>query len=150
MAEKITAIRQRSTREVFEDHLSKRAEGQVEEDIAQNYSEDVIVLSGTGIHLGHEGAQEAADMLDRLLPNANYTYRTKLVKGEYAFLEWSADSEGGFACDGADSFVIRNGLIMAQTLHYTVRGGTPRAYGDDSDLRDDDAEDFDGYGDEAL
>jgi hypothetical protein len=33
---------------------------------------------------------------------------------------WTAISEVGQVRDGADSFVIRDGHIVAQTIHYTI------------------------------
>lgn len=41
-------------------------------------------------------------------------------QGEVGFLEWTAEADGGRVDDGADSYVIRNGRIVAQTIHYTV------------------------------
>lgn len=130
MSQRATAIRQRSAREVFEDHLKKRQQGQLEEDITLNYSEDVVLLTGSGIHLGHDGVRECTRILQEYLPEANYDYRTKLVKAEFAFLEWSGTSKKGIVCDGADSYVIRNGFIVAQTIHYRIK---VTATGDDSD-----------------
>lgn len=37
-----------------------------------------------------------------------------------AFLEWSAMSPHAKVTDGADSYLIRNGRIIVQTIHYTV------------------------------
>ncbi len=54
------------------------------------------------------------------LPQATFQYRTRLVDGEMAFLEWTAQAEGTEVKDGADSFLIRDGRILAQTIHYTV------------------------------
>jgi hypothetical protein len=113
----------RSTREVFEDHLNKRMKGQTEQDIEQNYAEDVVLLTGTGIFRGREGVRQSAAELAHYVPDATFTYRTRLVEGENAFLEWEAQSSRGPVCDGADGFVIRDGRIVAQTIHYTVRDG---------------------------
>ena len=45
---------------------------------------------------------------------------------EYALLEWRADSDDNAVHDGVDSFVIRNGKIVMQAVHYTLR--RPAAY----------------------
>lgn len=55
------------------------------------------------------------------LPEATFEYRTRLVEGEMGFLEWSGRSASTLADDGADSYLIRDGRIVAQTIHYTVR-----------------------------
>lgn len=110
----------RTPREVFEDHLEKRSHGQVEEDILTNYADDVILLTGLDIYRGHDGVRQAAHNLHHYLPDATYIYHTKRVADHYAFLEWHSDSPKGQVQDGADSFVIENGKIVAQTIHYTV------------------------------
>jgi hypothetical protein len=47
-----------------------------------------------------------------------------LVVGNYAFLEWRGDAERVTVEDGADSFVIHDGRIVMQSIHYTVRHRT--------------------------
>ena len=80
------------------------------------------MLNGDGVFRGHEGVRQLKQRLDRDLPGARYRYQACVVDGEVAFLEWSAEAaDGGGVCDGADSFVIRQGRIVAQTIHYTVR-----------------------------
>jgi hypothetical protein len=112
----------RSAQEVFEDHLRLRKEHRTEEDIDRNYAEALVVLSGTGKNLGRDGIRETARELANYLPNGTWEYANVLVEGEYAFLEWTASSDNGVVCDGADSFVIRDGRIVFQSIHYTVHG----------------------------
>jgi hypothetical protein len=59
-------------------------------------------------------------LLREQLPCTAYEYRTRLVEGEIAFLEWAARCPTSRVEDGADSFLIRGGRIVAQTIHYTV------------------------------
>jgi hypothetical protein len=42
------------------------------------------------------------------------------LDGEFAFLEGCATSDSAEATEGADSFVIRDGKILFQTIHYKV------------------------------
>ncbi len=109
-----------TTADVFEDHLEKRLQGKVEEDIAANYAEHVILLTGTGMYKGHAGVRESAAELQHYLKDAKFSYDNKLVEGVYAFLEWSAKSHDRKVCDGADSFVIKDGKIVFQSIHYSV------------------------------
>ena len=108
----------RTTTEVLHDHLSKRLEGDVDADIADNYAENVTVLSGSGEFRGHEGVRMAADELARLVGAGTFTYTQTLVSGDYAFLEWTADGESQVK-DGADSFVVEKGRIVMQSIHYS-------------------------------
>ncbi|MBA3640869.1 MAG: nuclear transport factor 2 family protein [Acidobacteria bacterium] len=117
----------RTARVVFEDHLRITKEGSVEEDLARNYAANLVVLTGRGLFHGHDGLRQLADVLRRELPNCTFTYRTQLVEGDVAFLEWTARADGARVDDGADSYVIRDGRIMAQTIHYTVTPEPPKA-----------------------
>ncbi|HEX7025746.1 MAG TPA: nuclear transport factor 2 family protein [Gammaproteobacteria bacterium] len=111
----------RTAYNILRDHLEKARLGKIEDDLARNYAEDVVLLTGYGVHRGHEGARDLEQLLQRQLPDARFTYRTIEVEGDVGFLEWSAtSSNGNYVNDGADSYVIRNGRIVAQTIHYTV------------------------------
>jgi len=110
----------RTTTEVIQDHLTCRLHGDAESDL-RNYAEDVVLLTGSGRYNGHEGLRAAAAELNRLVgEDARYTYNETLVAGPYAFLQWSAQADGqARVTDGADSFVVEDGLIVLQTIHYT-------------------------------
>jgi hypothetical protein len=114
-------LRNRPAREVFEDHLRTAREWSFEEDIERNFSKECVVLSRHGIHRGHEGLKELAQLLREEMPGVAFEYTTQLVEGEVASLEWTARSESVRVADGADSFFIRDGLVVAQTIHYTVK-----------------------------
>jgi hypothetical protein len=90
-------------------------------DLLRNYAEDVLMFSKHGIEHGHDGVRKSAHRLREGLPNAIFTYTITLTHGEVAFLEWTAEADGAYVDDGADSFVIRDGRIAAQTIHYTVK-----------------------------
>ncbi len=114
------ARRQRSAEEVFDDHLRLAAEHRFDEDIERNLAPDCVILERRGIFHGREGARQLARWLEEELPDAPYTYTTRMVEGRVAFLEWTAEAERTRVRDGADSFVIEDGWIVAQTIHYTV------------------------------
>jgi hypothetical protein len=110
----------RTAREVFEDHLRTGTEGTVEEDIERNYASTVVILSRDGVRHGHDGLRKQARKLQDELPNCSFHYGVQLVEGEMAFLEWTAEADGARVRDGADSYLIRDGKIVVQTIHYTV------------------------------
>lgn len=110
----------RTTTEIFEDHLAKRLAGDIEGDIRDNYSQDVIFLTGTGAFSGHDGVRKSASELQLYLGNVPYEYNHTLIKDNYAFLEWTAIGKEKTVLDGADSFVMENDKIILQTIHYSV------------------------------
>jgi hypothetical protein len=103
----VNDLRNRSAREVFEDHLRTAKEWSFEEDIERNFSEELCGIEQARNPQGPRGAQGAE-------------YTTQLVEGDAALLEWTARSESVRVTDGVDSFFIRDGLVVAQTIHYTV------------------------------
>lgn len=110
----------RTAKEIFEDHLELAAKGVLEEDLARNYHEDCVILINSGEYRGHAGARRLAHQLEREMPEARFEYITKLVSGRFAFLEWTGASRTSTVKEGVDSFVIENGKIVAQTIHYTL------------------------------
>ena len=118
----------RTAQEVLDDHLNLAEnwgevgfERGLEEDLHRNTSEDIVILINRGTFRGHEGVRQLAHMLGEELPEQRsfeYTYRA--VEGRMAFLEWAYEDEDVRVRDGADSYLIEGGKIVAQTIHYTV------------------------------
>lgn len=109
----------RTTREVFEDHLRLAGQKDLEADL-HNYASDIVILTGFGTYQGHDGVRDAARLLEEQIPDATYRYDVTLVSGEMAFLEWTATADGVRVEDGVDSFLIRDGKIRVQTIHYRL------------------------------
>lgn len=112
--------RHRTAGEVIESHLELRRRKDLERDIAATYAADVVMLTCTGVFRGHDGVRACARELDEFLPDGEYTYVLQRVDGDVAFLVWTARSPVGEIRDGVDSFVIRGGRVVAQTIHYSV------------------------------
>ena len=110
----------RTTREVLDDHLELAKRGELEDDLQRNYAPDVVVFMADGIYHGLDDVRRLARRLEEELPEAQFEYTTVLAEGEVGYLEWAADADGAAVTDGADTFVIRDGKVVAQTIHYTV------------------------------
>lgn len=110
----------RSTAEVFEEHLRLRVKWDLEEDLRRNYVHEVLLMCNFGVLRGHASIRDSARRLGLQLPGARFEFITKQVADEYAFLEWRAESESFRVEDGADSFVIRDGKIIMQTIRYRL------------------------------
>lgn len=111
----------RTAREVLESHLELRQEGDLEKDLATNYHDHVVMLSwGEGVHRGKDAVRRLASILNTYLPQGQYQYHQLLVADEYGMLQWTGTSQDEVVHDGADSYVVRDGLIAAQTIHYAA------------------------------
>ena len=127
----------RTAQEVLDDHLNlaehwgaeegaqriteEDIERAIEEDIRRNVSEDIVILINRGTFRGHEGVRQLARMLIEELPeHRSFEYTYKAVEGKMGFLEWAYEDANVRVKDGADSYLIEDGKIVAQTIHYTV------------------------------
>jgi len=72
------------------------------------------------VYRGHEEVRGLAERLLRELPNAKYQNSMILLDDEIGMLEWKAKSAEAEVLDGVDSYLFRDGKIIAQTIHYTV------------------------------
>lgn len=113
-------LARRTTRAVFEDHLRLRRDARLEEDLARNYSPGVVLLTEQSIIQGHDAIRRSADRLHLQLPDARFEWTARRVSGDYAFLVWRARSDRYRVECGADSFVIQEGRIVMQTIHYRL------------------------------
>ncbi len=111
----------RSTKDVFESHLLMRLNWEDEPDIKKNYSPECIIITSEGIFYGYDGVMSVLDTLNKKMQDADFLYTTKRYAGDIAFLEWQAEGDDYYIDDGTETFYIHNGLICAQTIHYTVR-----------------------------
>ena len=73
------------------------------------------------VHHGHDGVRRLGAILRSYMAEGDYEYHTTLTDGDLGMLVWSgrcarADDH---VHDGVDSYVIRDGRIVAQTIHYS-------------------------------
>ena len=119
----------RTAQEVLDDHLNLAerfgAEEDwrriVEEDLRRNVSEKIVILMNRGTFRGHDGVRRLARMLGEELPeHRSFEYTYTAVEGRMAFLEWAYEDASVRVRDGADSYLIEDGKIVAQTKAATV------------------------------
>lgn len=121
-------LTRRSAREVLDDHLGiadgwgdAPVDEVLEEDLRRNVAQDVVVLINRGVFRGHDGVRQLARMLaDELPEHRRFQYTHVAVEGRVGFLEWTYEDDAVRVRDGADSYLIEDGRIVAQTIHYTV------------------------------
>jgi hypothetical protein len=114
------SIMTRSAEGVFEDHLRLRMAGRLEEDLRRNYSEDVVLLTVNSNAGGHDAIRMSGRRLREELLDTRYEFLAKRVNGPYVLLIWRSWSSPFNASEGADSFVIWDGKIRFQSIHYRL------------------------------
>ncbi len=108
--------------DVLNDHLALALENRWQEDLARNFGDDIVLLTGYGVFQGRQGLEAKVKLLAQHLPHGRYVYRNLLCQGEMGFLEWTGEGDDGwYVDDGADSYLIRDDRIRMMTIHYTVK-----------------------------
>lgn len=113
----------RSTSEVFDSHLNLRIDGDLERDLVENYSEKVVLLTVNSNMSGHDAIRASAARLREQPPGAKFEFVAKQVNGPHALMIWRATSQRFDDVKGADSFVIKAGKIVSQSIHYRLVAG---------------------------
>ena len=110
----------RTPEEVFAHHGQALGAGDLD-DIVADYADDAIVIGPGGASRGKDGVCATFTALLNDLPNASWSLKRRVFEGDVLLLEWSADTARTHADDGVDTFVFHDGLIRAQTVHYTLQ-----------------------------
>ncbi|MEU0631435.1 nuclear transport factor 2 family protein [Streptomyces sp. NPDC005989] len=114
----------RTPQEVFADHGKRLSTGDLGV-ITSNYTEDAVLVTPERTLTGHQGIREGIGRLLADLPDADWQLTPRFA-GNVLFLQWTATTATHEVTDGVDTFVSRDGLISAQTVHYTLSTRTPR------------------------
>ncbi len=104
--------------------MERRGRGDVEGDLRSNYAHDVVLLCEHGVLHGHAAIRNSAKALVDQLPSAVIEFPLKRIHGEHALLEWNARSANAHVEFGVDTFVIRGGSIVLQTVSYQLKSVT--------------------------
>ncbi len=108
------------TRAVIERHIARRLDDDLEGDLTENYDPAVVMLSKSGARVGFAAVRAEADDLSRSVPEGAFEIVQLVTRAEFGYERWRATSSVGEVCDGVEAFVVRDGRIVAQTIHYTV------------------------------
>lgn len=121
-------LSQRTAREVLDDHLGMANQWSdqpldelLADDLRRNVSEDIVILINRGVFRGYDGVKQLAEALAEELPrHESFDYTHVAAADRIALLEWSYEDDTVRVRDGVDSYLIENGKIVAQTIHYTL------------------------------
>ncbi len=125
------ALRHRSSRDVLAAHLRLRKAGELEQDLRENYSSYVVVLTARAVFRGHDGVRRSAHRLWAAIgAEGAYTYSQVFADDRMCLLEWRGGDDRFRVRCGVDSYLIEDGWITAHTIHYRVEDLTLSTVGD--------------------
>lgn len=111
-----------TTESVLDHHLEAFGDLDIDETMA-DYAEDAVVLTHGDVYRGRE---EISDWFEEGLftdfskEPVEFSLEEKQVEGEHAYIVWNAETPEKSYDFATDTFVIRDGEIVAQTLGTAV------------------------------
>jgi len=109
----------RSTEQVFQDHVSALARGDLQSLMA-DYADDAVLMTMDGAFVGKAAIQDFFIKVLSALPNAKLSGTGHIVHGDVVLTTWSGVSDVAIIPHGVDTFVIRDDRIRLQTAWFTV------------------------------
>src|SRR5262249_10198125 len=106
-----------STKKVLDNHLKCFGEGNLE-GILSDYSPGAVMFTSDG---PLRGADEIRPLFQALIaefgkPGAVFSMKQQSVEGDYAYILWTAETADNVYEVGTDTFVVRDGKIVAQSF----------------------------------
>jgi hypothetical protein len=115
--------RQRTPEQVLADHRAALAAGDVELDVQCNYDADAIVISDQGVDRGRDAIRQSllglVNFFGGAMPMVHDEVAVTVLNPttHIARLLFSVTTECVDVPDGVDTYLIRQGVIHAQTAH---------------------------------
>ena len=105
-----------STKEVLDNHLKCFGEGDLK-GILSDYAPGAVLFTSGG---PLRGADSMKPLFQALIaefgkPGAAFRMKHQSVEGDYAYILWTAETADNVYEVGTDTFVVRDGKIVAQS-----------------------------------
>ena len=106
-----------SAKEVVEQHLKCFREGDLE-GILSDYAPGIVFFTPDG---ALKGVDEIRPLFQAMIaefqkPGAAFSMQRQFAKGDYAYILWTAETADNVYELGTDTFVVRDGKIVAQSF----------------------------------
>jgi len=111
-----------STSDVLDRHLQAFAERDVEAILA-DYSSDAVLFVPDGPLHGHA---EMKPMFQALVtefskPGSSFEMQKRSIEGDHAFIIWTGETADNSYEFATDTFLVRNGMIVAQSFAARIK-----------------------------
>lgn len=105
-----------TTQDVLDSHLKNFGDGNLA-GILADYAPDAILITPTGTRRGPAAIRPFFEALiaEFAKPGASFTMKQMVVEGDYAYINWSAETADHVHELGTDTFVVRGGKIVLQS-----------------------------------
>jgi ketosteroid isomerase-like protein len=115
-----------STMDVLENHLNCFGKGDLQ-GILSDYAPDAVMLTPDGTLRGANAMRPLfqAMIAEFAKPGATFSMKQQVVHGDFAYILWTAETADNVYEMATDTFVVRDGKIVAQSFTGKVRPKTP-------------------------
>ncbi len=105
------------TKDVLDHHLNCFGEGDLK-GILSDYAPGAVLFTGEGVLKGKDeiGPLFQAMIAEFAKPGSAFTLKQSYVEGDYAYILWTAETTDNVYDIGTDTFVVRDGKIVAQSF----------------------------------
>lgn len=105
-----------ATKEVIDRHRQSFAERDLKR-ILSDYAPGAVLFTSNG---ALKGVEQIRPLFEALIaefekPGASFNLKQQFVAGDYAYILWTAETADNFHELGTDTFVVRDGKIVAQS-----------------------------------
>jgi ketosteroid isomerase-like protein len=111
-----------STSDVLDRHLKCFAEYDLEGLLA-DYSSDAVLFVPTGLLKGPDAIKPLFEALisEFAKPGSSFTMKQRGFDGDHAYILWTAETADNSYEFATDTFVVRNGKIVAQSFAAKIK-----------------------------
>jgi ketosteroid isomerase-like protein len=111
-----------STSDVLDRHLKSFAEYDLD-GILADYSSDAVLFTPTGPLKGPNAIKPLFQLLvaEFAKPGSSFTMKQRYIEGDHAYILWTAETADNWYEFATDTFVVRNGKIVAQSFTAKIK-----------------------------
>ena len=111
-----------ATSDVLDRHLKAFAEYNVD-GVLEDYSSDAVLFIPTGLLKGPDAIKPLFEGLvsEFRKPGSTFTMQQRCVDGDHAYILWTAETADNSYEFATDTFVVRNGKIVAQSFAAKIK-----------------------------
>ena len=115
-------MRTLSTSDVLDRHLKSFAKRDLEGVLA-DYAADAVLFAPTGPLKGPNAIKPLFQGLisEFVKPGSSFTMHQRYIDGDHAYILWTAETADNSYEFATDTFVVRNGRIVAQSFAAQVK-----------------------------
>ena len=111
-----------STSDVLDRHLKSFAEHDVNS-VVSDYSLDAVLFAPSGPLKGPDAIKPLFEALisEFAKPGSSFTMHLRCIEGDHAYILWTAETPDNSYEFATDTFVVRNGKIIAQSFAAKIK-----------------------------